>query len=344
MEIKDSDIADFSERVAIITGTYRSLVFIVYSLTCFTSGGASGIGLATARILASHGAVVHVLDITGPHEADGPNPGSIRFHRVDVASWPQLLSFFENIGPVHVAIANAGVSQVKDHFASEYDTAGMLLEPEFDVLDVNFKAVLYFIKLGLANFKSHGTGGSIVVTTSATGLFPEQSLPIYSACKAGIIGLVRALRASLPLTHDTTINAVAPAATVSRLLPEHLAAPIRIAGLPISTAHHVGMAVAFSADARQEGQVELYGKDDSSALHTPSRWNGRTILTLGDTYTEVEEKLSTLRPAWAGRYATEMTWRQQLMTDFRPVPGTGGSGHRGEVFGHPSGEASKAQS
>ena len=158
-----------------------------------------------------------------------------------------------------------------------------------------------------------------MLTASATGLFPEQSLPVYSACKAGVIGLVRALRASLPYTHKTTINAVAPAATITRLLPKHFAAPIIGAGLPVSSAHHVGLAIAYSAAATQQWQVERYGKDSSEVSNAPGRWNGRVILTLGDTWTEIEEPLATLRPEWAGRYQSEMTARQQELTDFRPL-------------------------
>ena len=89
-----------------------------------------------------------------------------------------------------------------------------------------------------------------------------------------IIGFVRALRSSIRRL-DITINAVAPAATITALLPDHLAAPIIAAGLPVSTAEFVGRAVVYSAVARQDRLVESYGKDPDGQL--ASRWNGRTI-------------------------------------------------------------------
>ncbi len=114
---------------------------------------------------------------------------------------------------------------------------------------------------------------------------------------------------------DVTINCVAPAATITRLLPQNLATPLLAAGLPVSSAYFVGLAVVFSAVAKQERQVEAYGKDEG--VEVAGRWNGRTILTLGDSYTELEEPIASLRPQWFGKQNTELTRAQQMATDFR---------------------------
>lgn len=87
------------------------------------------------------------------------------------------------------------------------------------------------------------------------------------------------------------------------------------AGLPVSSAYFVGLAVVFSAVAMQSRQVEAYGKDDRIDIR--GKWNGRTILTLGDTYTELEEPLASLRLQWFGKENTELTRAQQIATDFR---------------------------
>lgn len=135
---------------------------------------------------------------------------------------------------------------------------------------------------------------------------------IYADAK--LIGLVRALRASLPL-HGITINSVAPAATITKLLPQNLAKPLMAAGLPVSSADFVGLAIVYSATAQQQRSVEPYGKD--AAEDVPGRWNGRTILTLGDTYTELEEPVARLRAQWFGEENTTLTRMQQKATDFR---------------------------
>lgn len=127
---------------------------------------------------------------------------------------------------------------------------------------------------------------------------------------------MRALRSTVRL-EGITINSVAPAATITALLPKHLAAPIMAAGLPVSSAKFVGLALVYSAVAKQDGLVELYGKDGEELSKQESRWNGRTILTLGDQYTELEGPLSALRPQWFGATNMDLTRLQQTATDFR---------------------------
>lgn len=118
--------------------------------------------------------------------------------------------------------------------------------------------------------------------------------------------------------YGATINTVAPAATITKLLPADLAKPVLEAGAPISNAHHVGLAVVHSAVGTQSRQVEGYGKDSEERINSTGRWNGRGIFTLGDKWTELEEPLGSLRPQWFGQYNTEMTAFQQKLTDFRP--------------------------
>lgn len=87
------------------------------------------------------------------------------------------------------------------------------------------------------------------------------------------------------------------------------------AGLPVSSAYVVGLAVVYSAVAQQKQKVESYGKDSDEPV--TGKWNGRTILTLGDSYTELEEPLAKLRPQWFGEDNTRLTRMQQTATDFR---------------------------
>ncbi len=129
------------------------------------------------------------------------------------------------------------------------------------------------------------------------------------------MGLVRALR-SVTLQDDITINTVAPAATITPLLPPNLAAPIIAAGLPVSSADFVALAIVYSAVGKQEMSVEPYGRDMDDK-DGPGRWHGRGILTLGEAYTEVEGLMGDLRPIWFGKKNTKLTREQQKMTDFR---------------------------
>ena len=130
------------------------------------------------------------------------------------------------------------------------------------------------------------------------------------------MGLVRALRSTIFLD-NITINAVAPAATITALLPPTLAKPIIEAGLPVSSAHFVGLALVYSATATEERRVQAYGKEKEEENEREGRWNGRVILTLKDSYTELEEKTADLRGQWFGEENLKLTRLQQAATDFR---------------------------
>ena len=134
------------------------------------------------------------------------------------------------------------------------------------------------------------------------------------AVRQQLVGIMRALRSTL-LALGITINVVAPAATITKLLPQNLAAPLMAAGLPVSSPDMVARAVVFSAVGRQKRSVEAYGKDDG--VDFEGSWNGRTILTLGESYTEVEETIAELRPKWMGEENATLTRKQQAATDFR---------------------------
>nr|A0A023I4C8.1 RecName: Full=Short-chain dehydrogenase/reductase prx4; AltName: Full=PR-toxin biosynthesis cluster protein 4 [Penicillium roqueforti]AGS83385.1 hypothetical protein [Penicillium roqueforti] len=294
LNIKEEDIPRLDGKVVVI------------------SGGASGIGLAAANIFARAGAKIFLFDCNPPDSGEAPENST--FIKADITSWAELKAAFAQAGHVDIAVANAGVSEEQPYFEDTFDEQGELKEPGFAVVDVNFKGTVMFTKLAVSYMRKQGKGGSVVITASATGYAPEQNLPVYSAIKSGLVGLVRSLRSTLP-RFDISINAVAPAATITKLLPMDIAGPLMAAGLPVSSAHMVGLAVVYSAVARQPRMVETYGKEN--VLDLESKWNGRTILTLGEHYTELEEKLADLRPVWFGWRNTDLTKKQQATADFR---------------------------
>ncbi|KAL3417258.1 hypothetical protein PVAG01_11258 [Phlyctema vagabunda] len=296
LKILESDIPSLEGKTAIITG------------------GSSGIGLASAKILASKGANVFILDINEPNESLDEK---IRFRKCDICEWSDLTSAFYVVGRVDIAVANAGVTEDGNYLSDTYDDQGTLQEPTYHVIDTNLRGTLNFLKLAISNMKLHGNDASLVITSSSTAYAPEQSLPIYSSTKSALIGFMRAMRSTLRDT-NITINTVAPAATVTALLPPGLAAPIIEAGLPVSAAHFVGLAVVYSAIATERMKVDTYGKDATGWAESPGRWNGRTILTLGTRYTELEGPFADSRERWFGVENMQETRLQQAATDFRP--------------------------
>ena len=135
--------------------------------------------------------------------------------------------------------------------------------------------------------------------------------------EAQLIGLVRSLRPILPAS-NITINAVAPGATDTPLIPRQLFDPIIAAGLPVSSAEAVGLALVYSATAQESYRTDVYGKEEKEGdKRRVRRWNGKVIMTLGDQYTEVEGPLNELRPMWLGEENDKLIKAQQAVTDFR---------------------------
>lgn len=141
--------------------------------------------------MACHGArAVHILDLNPPDDQSYLQHSTIHFHQCNVASWEGLRQKFQEIGDVHLAFANAGISEHNDYFQDELDDDGLLLEPKYDqLINVNLRAVINFVKLSWSAMRRQGTGGSIVITTSATAYAPEQSLPVYAGAKLAVSGV-----------------------------------------------------------------------------------------------------------------------------------------------------------
>lgn len=146
------------------------------------------------KILAAKGAKAYILDLNEPE--DGVPPG-VTFIKCSTTSWSDLKSAYKQAGHVDIAIANAGVSEEQNYFEDHLDDAGELIEPKLNVIDVNFRGVLMFTKLAVSYMRRQNSGGSIVITASATAYAPEQNLPVYSAIKLGVCAHSMAWKKSL---------------------------------------------------------------------------------------------------------------------------------------------------
>ncbi|GMF74971.1 unnamed protein product [Aspergillus oryzae] len=147
-------------------------------------GGSSGIGWATGKIFASHGARVFLLDVRAPQEG---LPLNTQYIECDITKWADILAAFEIAGDViDILVANAGVSEEVNYFEDTFDSEGKLVEPGYNVIEVNLRGTINVIKVGLSIMRLRKTAGSIVITSSATAYSPEYSLPVYSATKLGV--------------------------------------------------------------------------------------------------------------------------------------------------------------
>lgn len=143
--------------------------------------------------MAKKGATVHILDIKPRVETEIPDKippelASLQYHQCNIASWVDLRNTFGSIGHVDIAIANAGISEEQhtSYFDDAFDDEGKLAPVKWGVLDVNYRAVLDFVKLAWSNMRQHKIEGSIVITASTSSYMPEQALPVYSSGKAAV--------------------------------------------------------------------------------------------------------------------------------------------------------------
>ncbi|KAK8134548.1 hypothetical protein PG984_006560 [Apiospora sp. TS-2023a] len=339
IQIDETKIPNLNDKVALVTG--------MYIINSAKTSGASGIGHAAAQILLNKGATVHVICLEGTIPSAQPegsqttgSPNRLHYHACDVRVWEDLRAVFESVGRVDYVFANAGIAESGgvDFFADNLDDAGKLAEPEWkSIFEVNVFGVLNTAKLAVSSMRKHKVAaGGIVITTSATAYAPEHNLPIYVTSKTALLGLIRSLRSNLPSATakttigasdndgcdvDITINGVAPAATITGMLSPEFAAPILAQGLPVSSAHFVGLALVYSATATQESRVAVYGKESEARRmwEAGQRWNGRVLLTLGETCTELEEPLADLGPFWFGAENIRLMRKQQAAMDTRPL-------------------------
>ena len=169
--------------------------------TALVTGGASGIGAATARRLAAEGARVWVADIDLPGaqsvagEVDG---GAVEMDVADVAS---VRAAVAEAGEVDVLVNNAGT----DRFAFFVNTDDALWD---FVLGVNLRGTIAVTHAVLGGMQQRGRG-AIVNVASEAGRVGSQGSAVYSAAKAGVIGFTRAI-ARESSRFGVRVNAVAP--------------------------------------------------------------------------------------------------------------------------------------
>ncbi len=117
-----------------------------------------------------------------------------------------LATALEHYGRLDIVIANAGVSEASSFHKQSLD--------EFRrIIDINLMGTAWLLHPTFRHLYQQGSG-AIVVSSSAAGLHGEHGLPAYSASKAAVIGLCRAL-ALEGAPHGVRVNTIAPFANTA---------------------------------------------------------------------------------------------------------------------------------
>ena len=224
------------------------------------TGGASGIGLATARRFAAEGATVVIGDFNAETgEAAASEVGGL-FVKVDVTDEAQVNNLFDTAkstyGSVDIAFNNAGISPPDD------DSIETTELPAWErVQDVNLKSVYLCSRAAIRHMVRQGKG-SIINTASFVAVLGSATSQIsYTASKGGVLAMSRELGVQFA-RQGIRVNALCPGPVNTALLQELFAkdpvrAQRRLVHIPIGR---------FAEPEELAASVAFLASDDSSFI------------------------------------------------------------------------------
>lgn len=207
------------------------------------TGGATGIGKATAQLFQENGYEVYIT-----YNETQPDY-EVNAIKCDLRKIEDIEALFDEIGELDVLVNNAGVSLIKminDVTLDDYES----------ITAVNERAVYFCSKLSaISMIKKHS--GAIVNVSSMWGQTGASCETLYSMTKAGVIGLTKALAQELAPS-GITVNCVAPGIIDTRMngqfSNEELISEVPLGRL--GTPLEIAQAIMFLAENRYiTGQV-----------------------------------------------------------------------------------------
>ena len=207
-------------------------------MNVLVTGGAGGIGLATARLIRDSGGQVWVLDRAA---IDEPGLNSIELDlRIPLP--------LEAIGRIDIAILNAGIGRpikLEDTTPADWN----------ETIEINLSAVFFHLQ-AISRVMRQQRSGSIVITASTNSFDGEPDLIAYNASKAGLLGILHTAANELG-PWGIRVNAVCPGlietpltaaafADETVIKPYFAALPLGRGGKP----EEVAQAIAFLASSQ----------------------------------------------------------------------------------------------
>ncbi len=191
---------------------------------CLITGGAAGIGKATAERFAEEGARVVICDVNqNAGEAAIKEIGhDAEFYQVDVTDKTSVAEWMKQVnatsGRIDVLINNAGI--LRDSLLvkmKDGELVKQMAEADFDlVIAINLKGVFICTQAVAPTMIQQG-GGVILNATSVVGIDGNLGQTNYVATKSGVIGMTKVWARELG-RYNIRVNAVAPGFTATDIL------------------------------------------------------------------------------------------------------------------------------
>lgn len=177
------------------------------------TGGARGIGEATAKALAAAGAQVAVGDIDADLAASSALAYGGLGLPLDVTSTESFAAFLDaveaELGTIDVLVNNAGIMVIGHHLDAPLDA-------QLKQIDINLRGVILGVHEVAPRMIASG-GGQVVNIASLAGRIPPPGAAVYGATKAAVLALTEALDAELA-PQGVRVSAVLPSFTNTGLI------------------------------------------------------------------------------------------------------------------------------
>jgi 3-oxoacyl-[acyl-carrier protein] reductase len=215
------------------------------------TGGAAGIGFATAKTFLQEGASVAICDVNSERIAtavsDLSTLGTVKGYTTDISKKDQVEGMIKEVlaafGRIDILVNNAGITQDAQFYK--------MTEEQFDrVINVNLKGT-YLMSKAVVNSMIEQKYGKIVHLSSVSAFNGNFGQTNYAATKAAIMGMTRVMGKELG-KYGINVNAVAPGSIMTDMynaVPEE-AKQKKLATIPLrryGTPEEAANLIAFLA-------------------------------------------------------------------------------------------------
>ncbi len=243
---------DLEDRVAVITAA------------------GSGMGRQASILFGSEGAHVVAIDldgqaartVAGEIEAAGGSATALAVDMTDLGQIEEAVRTVEaSHGRIDVLYNHAGTAGPRgfDFDADVWD---------FQV-NLNLRSAVFMTKAALPLMGANGRGGSMIFTSSISGMVASRNSPVYAALKAGVVGFMKCI-AAIGGPDGIRANAILPGATETPMLAQFFSAPGETADVLDERLASFAQAIPLGRFCRPEevAQLALFLASDRSSFLT----------------------------------------------------------------------------